>query len=223
MKKLVKEKLRYWLQESLSLTVITLALAGIAAFAFSVIAYELKLIASLNLQIIEQNNQMGLLQEQLKQLKTENAAAYDTGRHIAVSLKENKLYLMEGRDAVRTIKVATGSGRKIQKFGREFEFVTPTGRFPILKKDVDPIWYAPDWDWIERGETVPEDLTMQDRARKGVMGKYALRLGDGIAIHGTDKPWTIGQYATHGCVRVGAKDLEILFNSVDTGTVVYIY
>lgn len=41
-------------------------------------------------------------------------------------------------------------------------------------------------------------------------------------IHGTNKPWSIGQFASHGCIRMRNKDVEELFEWVPIGTPVKI-
>ncbi|WP_425061254.1 L,D-transpeptidase family protein [Sporomusa carbonis] len=41
-------------------------------------------------------------------------------------------------------------------------------------------------------------------------------------IHGTNKPWSIGQFASHGCIRMRNKDVEELFEWVPIGTAVRI-
>lgn len=41
-------------------------------------------------------------------------------------------------------------------------------------------------------------------------------------IHGTNKPWSIGQFASHGCIRMRNKDVEELFEWVPIGTSVRI-
>jgi len=41
-------------------------------------------------------------------------------------------------------------------------------------------------------------------------------------IHGTNKPWSIGQFASHGCIRMRNRDVEELFEWVPIGTPVYI-
>jgi lipoprotein-anchoring transpeptidase ErfK/SrfK len=46
--------------------------------------------------------------------------------------------------------------------------------------------------------------------------------GGPVAIHGTDDPDSIGQAASHGCIRVGARDLKRLFAAVQLGTPVEI-
>jgi lipoprotein-anchoring transpeptidase ErfK/SrfK len=42
-------------------------------------------------------------------------------------------------------------------------------------------------------------------------------------IHGTDKPWSIGQAVTHGCIRMYSKDAAELYDAVPIGTRVLIY
>lgn len=41
-------------------------------------------------------------------------------------------------------------------------------------------------------------------------------------IHGTNKPWSIGQFASHGCIRMKNTDVEELFEWVPVGTLVRI-
>lgn len=42
-------------------------------------------------------------------------------------------------------------------------------------------------------------------------------------IHGTDKPWSIGQSVSHGCVRMYSNDAGELYNMVSIGTPVHVY
>ncbi|SHJ42287.1 Lipoprotein-anchoring transpeptidase ErfK/SrfK [Propionispora hippei DSM 15287] len=44
----------------------------------------------------------------------------------------------------------------------------------------------------------------------------------GYGIHGTNRPWSIGQFISHGCVRLRNKDVEELFEWVPVGTPVRI-
>ncbi|MBP2645783.1 MAG: ErfK/YbiS/YcfS/YnhG family protein [Firmicutes bacterium] len=41
-------------------------------------------------------------------------------------------------------------------------------------------------------------------------------------IHGTNNPWSIGRYASHGCIRMRNRDVEELFEWVPIGTEVKI-
>ena len=42
-------------------------------------------------------------------------------------------------------------------------------------------------------------------------------------IHGTNKPWSVGQAVSHGCVRMHNNDAAELYGLVSIGTPVYIY
>jgi hypothetical protein len=46
--------------------------------------------------------------------------------------------------------------------------------------------------------------------------------GGPVAIHGTSNPDSIGKAVSHGCVRLGARDLERLFKRAQIGTPVEI-
>ena len=46
--------------------------------------------------------------------------------------------------------------------------------------------------------------------------------GDRIAIHGTDRPETIGQAASSGCLRATDVDLQFLMRDVPVGAPVFI-
>lgn len=69
---------------------------------------------------------------------------------------------------------------------------------------------------------VPPYGTTQ-RKFKGVLGTHRLYLGDGYGLHGTDKPESIGQSVSHGCVRLRNEDIETLYRIVPVGTPVFIY
>ncbi|MDZ4383320.1 MAG: L,D-transpeptidase, partial [Thermodesulfovibrionia bacterium] len=58
---------------------------------------------------------------------------------------------------------------------------------------------------------------------EGVLGDYALSLGNGYLIHGTLYTRLLGRNVTHGCIRVGDKDLKELYNTIPIGTKVIIF
>jgi hypothetical protein len=69
---------------------------------------------------------------------------------------------------------------------------------------------------------VPPTFTSQ-RRYEGVLGTHRLNLGDGYALHGTNRPETVGQAVSHGCVRLRNEDIAKLYEMVPVGTPVYIY
>jgi len=73
------------------------------------------------------------------------------------------------------------------------------------------------------GNLVIPPFGTKQRKYPGVLGAYRLNLGDGYALHGTDKPDTIGRSVSHGCVRLRNEDIGWLYANVPIGTPVYIY
>jgi hypothetical protein len=57
------------------------------------------------------------------------------------------------------------------------------------------------------------------------LGPYKLDMGEGYLIHGTHSYTenSIGQAASHGCVRMRNSDLMVLYLLVDKGTPVFIF
>jgi L,D-transpeptidase ErfK/SrfK len=144
--------------------------------------------------------------------------------HIAVDTRANKLYLKQGLNLLWAADCSVGKGGILvdKKTGRRWEFVTPRGRFEVRNKIENPLWVKPDWAFVETGETVPPP---EDPKRKvqGELGGFVLNLGDGYLIHGTKTEQLLGRPASHGCVRLGAANLQQLYESVPLGTPVYIY
>lgn len=73
------------------------------------------------------------------------------------------------------------------------------------------------------GNIIVPPYGTNQRRYLGVLGTRRLVLGDGYALHGTNKPESIGQAVSHGCVRLRNEDIEKLYDMVPVGTPVYIY
>ena len=55
------------------------------------------------------------------------------------------------------------------------------------------------------------------------MGVAAMTLAGGeYAIHGTNRPNSVGGYVSYGCVRMYNQDISDLFNRVEVGTPVIV-
>ena len=148
-----------------------------------------------------------------------------SGLYIVIDTQTNRLQLRRGKDVVREAVCATGSGRilKGKKRWYQWQFYTPKGRFSILRKEEDPLWIRPVWDFIENGEEIPIFAEDRRRFQRGVLGEYALYFASDYMIHGTLFEVNLGKSITHGCVRLGAEDLRYLYEQVDVGCPVYIY
>jgi len=145
-----------------------------------------------------------------------------SGTVITIDLSTNSAYLFQDGRLVRKSAAATGSGKSLINGDDEWVFDTPRGHLKVKGKIVDPVWHKPDWAFIEAGERVPPPDSPK-RDVHGHLGKYALALGDGILIHGTDDPDSIGQRVSHGCIRLPESMLETVYKAAKVGTDVYIF
>jgi len=145
------------------------------------------------------------------------------GVYIVIDTARNRLFLRYGDRTIREAVVSTGSGNILKEPNgkRRWIFDTPRGEFRVKTKYVHPVWTRPDWAFIEEGETIPKDF--KDRIENGVLGDYAIGFGGGYFIHGTLYTRLLGRNVTHGCIRVGDKDLKAIYTAVSIGTRIYIF
>ena len=144
------------------------------------------------------------------------------GTVITVDTKRNTLYLFRDGTLVAKSAAATGSNKTLKNGLDMWLFRTPHGRVTVQGKIVDPIWTKPDWAFVEEGKPIPPRDSPK-RKVAGKMGRYALDLGDGILIHGTDDPSSIGKNASHGCIRLPDAMLKKVFSQAEVGTEVYVF
>lgn len=95
---------------------------------------------------------------------------------------------------------------------------TPTGLYSIRNKAVNPTWSAPDRPWagLYRGRTVAGG------APDNPLKARWLGIVNGVGIHGTGDPGSIGSRASHGCIRMRVPDVIDLYPRVPVGTPVLI-
>lgn len=89
---------------------------------------------------------------------------------------------------------------------------TPQGLFKIVTVED-----SRNWSYDFEDDSLP--------AIKGAYGPYFFRLGtefQGIGIHGTHDPFSVGLRVTHGCIRLRNSDLVKLERLVRPGTSVFI-
>lgn len=169
-------------------------------------------------------------QVDLASLKLENGrireklgAYFPSDPYIIVDSANNHLYLKKGQEILLDALCSTGSYSKLDSpDGRSWFFHTPRGQFKVQRKIKEPIWVKPDWAFVEENEPIP-GARHPDRYEPYVMGDYALAFGNGYYIHGTLYRRLLGQSVTHGCVRLGDKELETVFNTASIGTPIFIY
>ena len=156
-------------------------------------------------------------------LKNKLAKTAPVKPYIVINTTDNRFSLrMPNGDTIRTGPCSTGKDNILIKGNKKWVFKTPKGLFTILNKRTSPVWTKPDWAFIEEGLPIPS-ATAEERYDTSTMGDYALGLGDGYYLHGTLYQRFLGLPVTHGCVRIGEKDLEVIYNTLSVGSKVFIY
>lgn len=118
-------------------------------------------------------------------------------RRIVVSIPDRKLALLEDGRVMKIYSVAVGAA----------DTPTPSGEFRITTRLENPTWY---WPHL----VVPP-------GKDNPLGTRWMGLGKaGFGIHGTNAPTSIGKAASHGCIRIGRRDVEELFAKMRVGDAV---
>lgn len=134
------------------------------------------------------------------------AAAYDTV--IVIDDGTNVLRLYKEGELAESYSVAMGMpGHR-----------TPHGTFEVTLKRPSPTWINPDpKGW---GKDMPKRI---GPGPDNPLGLRALNLSaPGIRIHGTSATSSIGQDASHGCIRLANSQILDLYPQVPTGATVFI-
>lgn len=99
------------------------------------------------------------------------------------------------------------------------EWNTPTGTTKVVAKSEAPAWIPTPSirkEHAENGDPLP---AVVPAGPDNPMGTHALRLGwPKYAIHGTNKPPSIGLRGTHGCLRMYPEDIVRMYDDVPVGT-----
>ena len=103
------------------------------------------------------------------------------------------------------------------------EFPTPLVTTKITGKLENPSWTptaAARQEHAEMGDELPHVVPP---GPDNPLGKLAMQLAlPGYFIHGTNKPFGVGQMVSHGCIRLYDPHIESLVELVPRGTPVYI-
>ncbi len=155
-----------------------------------------------------------------------SCAAPDTHHHIVVSIREQKLALLDRDNLIAIYPVSTSKFGLGDWPGSSF---TPLGELEIAKKIGDN---APPGavfkDRRRTGEVVVADSPGRDpivtrilwlRGREAQNGNAFART---IYIHGTPEERNIGLPASYGCIRMRSSDIIQLYDIVGAGAAVTI-
>lgn len=142
--------------------------------------------------------------------------------YIVINTTINTFKLYKAGEIIREGNCSTGSYVKLRsRENKEWIFKTPKGYRTIKYKTTKPVWKKPDWAFVEEGLPVPSP-NHPSRFEYGVLGDYALYMGEGYMIHGTLYQRLLGLPVTHGCIRLGDEDLDIVYKNLGAGSAVFI-
>lgn len=163
------------------------------------------------------------LQSEVKNLERRLERLTPGNAYLVINTTENRFALYKNRQLVREGLCSTGSMISLEGEGdQKWFFRTPRGDYRVITKLENPIWRKPDWAFVEEGLPVPP-ADHPSRYERGVLGDYAMTLGDGYMIHGTLYQRFIGLPVTHGCIRMLDDDLKVVYETLPSGAKVFIY
>jgi len=138
-------------------------------------------------------------------LSTSCAHALDNPKNqlIIVNKAINRLALYEDGELIKTFPVATGKTSDL----------TPEGDFQVIHMNQNPVYYKLN---IPGGD--PRNPLGPRWIGLSVPGTSGYTYG----IHGNSSPWSIGTYASSGCVRMYNEDVTWLYTHVEIGARVVI-
>ena len=158
-------------------------------------------------------------QNATQEAKAEQAAPLianaPSGTSILIRKSEFRLYLLKDGNVVNSWPVALGKNAGQKRMSGDMK--TPDGTFPIDEM-LDASYWTHDFG-DGKGEI------------EGAYGPYFISLDtsnlsggawDGIGIHGTHDPASIGTRASEGCIRMHNSDLLALKKQISVGTQVTI-
>ncbi|MGE0844765.1 MAG: L,D-transpeptidase [Flavobacteriaceae bacterium] len=123
---------------------------------------------------------------------------------IVVRTGQRKLYFVTGTNEAISYPVAVGKPGKLWH-----------GEARIRSKHVRPSWSPPADVWKDH----PNLPAVIPPGPSNPMGERAMVLNRAqYAIHGTNRPNSIGTYASYGCIRMYNSDIVDLFERVRVGT-----
>jgi lipoprotein-anchoring transpeptidase ErfK/SrfK len=125
-----------------------------------------------------------------RQIAAANAVE-DPSIYVEADISERKLYIKQGDSVLESYSVAVGKGSK----------ATPKGNYRIRKIIWNPAWVPPNEPWAKGKEAQPPGA----KANPMKLVKIFFQEPD-YYIHGTGDIESLGEAASHGCLRMDPDD-----------------
>jgi L,D-transpeptidase ErfK/SrfK len=133
---------------------------------------------------------------------------------LVINVAEYRIYYYPpGANKVVTFPVGVG----------RMDFPTPLIKTRVVTRIANPSWTPTESarrEHAEMGDPLP---FVVPPGPQNPLGHLALQLGvPGYFIHGTNKPFGVGQMVSHGCIRLYPGHIETLAGLVPNGTPVFV-
>jgi len=153
-------------------------------------------------------------------------AQLDTSHRVIVSIRDQKLILLENGERVATYPVSTS------KYGigdLRGTMTTPLGRLVVAKKiggnaPVGAVFHKRQWtgEILQPNAPGRDPVTTRILWLSGLEAQNARAFDRCIYIHGTPEEKTIGRPASYGCIRMKARDIAALYDQIPVRALVEI-
>ncbi|MCC6931422.1 MAG: L,D-transpeptidase [Gemmatimonadaceae bacterium] len=161
-------------------TLVALLLVGSAGLGAATVTARYKrdvarMVFNDNLEVLEDvKRKVGAVSDSLQTIVDAPVDTTQGRAYIVVSIADRRLWYRDGDSLLFTTRVATGSGKVLDKGGgNQWKFETPRGRLVVQSKESEPAWVPPDWHYVEV-------------AHKKKLGLLALKRSDLIPLPNGD-------------------------------------
>jgi L,D-transpeptidase ErfK/SrfK len=132
---------------------------------------------------------------------------------LVINLPELKLYYFVNGTYQRRYFLAVGKR----------SWPTPTGNFKIVEKRKNPTWNVPPSIQDEMEDQGLDVVEHVPPGPQNPLGAYFMATSaEGVGIHATNRPWSVGYSVSHGCIRMLPEEIAQLFPQIKVGTPVKI-
>ena len=147
------------------------------------------------------------------QLNTTHIIPAELSDGLLINLPELCLYYFVNGVYMRRYALAVGKP----------SWPTPTGNFKISEKRLNPTWNVPESIQEEMEEQGMEVVEKVPPGPKNPLGKFWMgTTASGVGIHATNRPWSVGYFVSHGCIRMLPDEISQLYPQIAVGTPVKI-
>ncbi len=165
--------------------------------------------------VIRQNRIKGqrIKKGQVLKINTRHIVPTEVENGFVINLPELLLYHFNNGACQRRYTLAIGKP----------SWPTPTGTYKIIDKRENPTWNVPPSIQAEMEDQGLEVVEKVPPGPKNPLGKYfMLTSAEGVGIHATNRPWSVGSFVSHGCMRMLPSEIPQLFAQIKVGTPVKI-